>query len=322
MGNLEKLVLLVLLFGAAVVLALTLNKSKAAEPGSGPLDAAQAKLGERARPAPSAEEQAPGLLLHAGDAGERTSDRPSAGLQAPLVPAETSLETVATPPAVTAPAPEANEPAAASDGRILKSTLGLEPSILDEYMVHTVAAGDTWAGLAQRFYQDGRYTRNLHLANEDQVELTPGAEILVPIYDFLQDAGLQPALETAEVDEKAPASGTIVPASSLRASSPSVTGRSQEYVVRSGDSLSEIALAAYGSAARWPEILEANRDKLQTPEELQVGMKLQIPGEIAPTALAALRTVAPEKSTKTATKKPATKPEPAPAPSKPKKKVQ
>ena len=119
MGNLEKLVLLVLLFGAAVVLALTLNKSKAGDAGSGPLDAAQAKLGERApervvhaaeTPAVSAAPaQTPDLLLNAGDAGERSTG----GLEMPLAPAEPSTQTVATP-AAAIPAPEAPNTTAAA----------------------------------------------------------------------------------------------------------------------------------------------------------------------------------------------------------------
>ena len=50
-----------------------------------------------------------------------------------------------------------------------------------------------------------------------------------------------------------------------------------EYVVASGDTLSGIALAALGSAKKWPEILALNSDKLPKPEALKVGMKLKIP---------------------------------------------
>ena len=65
--------------------------------------------------------------------------------------------------------------------------------------------------------------------------------------------------------------GTRPPADSTRA------GKLLEYEVRSGDTLSDISLAVFGTATRWKEILEANRDKLQRPESLQVGMKLKIP---------------------------------------------
>ena len=47
--------------------------------------------------------------------------------------------------------------------------------------------------------------------------------------------------------------------------------------MRTGDTLSDISLAVFGTSTRWKELLEANRDKLQRPESLQVGMKLRIP---------------------------------------------
>ncbi|MDX1565316.1 MAG: LysM peptidoglycan-binding domain-containing protein, partial [Phycisphaeraceae bacterium] len=49
------------------------------------------------------------------------------------------------------------------------------------------------------------------------------------------------------------------------------------YTVRSGDTLSAIARKKLGSAKRWPMIYEANRDRLSSPEDIQVGQKLRIP---------------------------------------------
>ena len=170
-------------------------------------------------------------------------------------------------------------------------TQGLRPSFLEDYRMYTLAEGDTWSSLAQRFYQDGRYTRNLHLANEDLEQLTPGKDILVPVFDFLaMDAGLRPgadapALTAQPADAGAAgvsaptATGTRIPADSTRVAKP------LEYEVRSGDTLSDISLAVFGTATRWKEILEANRDKLQRPESLQVGMKLKIPGGKLPAAV-------------------------------------
>lgn len=48
------------------------------------------------------------------------------------------------------------------------------------------------------------------------------------------------------------------------------------YTVQAGDSLSSIAEAAYGSDARWPEILQAN-PSLTDPNILLVGVVLSIP---------------------------------------------
>ena len=49
------------------------------------------------------------------------------------------------------------------------------------------------------------------------------------------------------------------------------------YVVKPGDTLSGIAKQLYGKAARWPEIYEANRDRIKDPNLIRPGWKLRIP---------------------------------------------
>jgi hypothetical protein len=49
------------------------------------------------------------------------------------------------------------------------------------------------------------------------------------------------------------------------------------YVVQSGDTLSAVASKTLGSARKYEEIYEANRDVLATPDSLRIGMKLRIP---------------------------------------------
>jgi nucleoid-associated protein YgaU len=49
------------------------------------------------------------------------------------------------------------------------------------------------------------------------------------------------------------------------------------YVVKSGDTLSGIALEVYGNAGRWREIFEANRDVIDKPNLIRPGWKLRIP---------------------------------------------
>lgn len=57
------------------------------------------------------------------------------------------------------------------------------------------------------------------------------------------------------------------------------------HTVRSGDSLSLIALRTYGEASAWPVLYEANRRRLDDPDVIHVGDRLVIPdvdrGEIA-----------------------------------------
>jgi nucleoid-associated protein YgaU len=49
------------------------------------------------------------------------------------------------------------------------------------------------------------------------------------------------------------------------------------YVVKPGDTLSGIAQQMYGKAGRWPEIYEANRDRIKKPNLIRPGWKLRIP---------------------------------------------
>lgn len=49
------------------------------------------------------------------------------------------------------------------------------------------------------------------------------------------------------------------------------------YIVQPGDTLSKISLRYYGNLGDWVKIFDANRDKLNRPEDLQVGQELIIP---------------------------------------------
>jgi nucleoid-associated protein YgaU len=49
------------------------------------------------------------------------------------------------------------------------------------------------------------------------------------------------------------------------------------YVVKSGDSLSKIAKEVLGDASRWPEIFEANKDKIKDPNLIHPGQELKMP---------------------------------------------
>jgi nucleoid-associated protein YgaU len=49
------------------------------------------------------------------------------------------------------------------------------------------------------------------------------------------------------------------------------------YTVKSGDSLWAIANEIYGDGSRWPEIFEANRDKISDANLIYPGQELKIP---------------------------------------------
>ncbi|RLC89290.1 MAG: hypothetical protein DRI37_04140 [Chloroflexi bacterium] len=56
-----------------------------------------------------------------------------------------------------------------------------------------------------------------------------------------------------------------------------IKAKSRVYVVKSGDSLSKIAKEVLGDASRWPEIFEANKDKIKDPNRIHPGQELRIP---------------------------------------------
>ena len=158
---------------------------------------------------------------------------------------------------------------------ILRSRRGLRPSKSPDYMEYRVQAGDTWAMLAQRFYRNGRYTRNLRQANDDLDQLVEGKRILVPVRDHL--------LETREPlrPEVVPgAGGSSLPSGAAASSKLSGSGVRQlpsSYTVVEGDNLSKISLKFYGTANRWQEIYEANRALLESADWLELGMVLTLP---------------------------------------------
>jgi nucleoid-associated protein YgaU len=49
------------------------------------------------------------------------------------------------------------------------------------------------------------------------------------------------------------------------------------YIVRGGDTLSKISSMYYGTPNKWYKIFEANRNVLDNPDVLKLGMKLYIP---------------------------------------------
>ena len=174
----------------------------------------------------------------------------------------------------------------ADEKYILQNSRGLRPSKSSAYKEYFVQEGDTWAGLAQRFYRNGRYTRNLRLANEGRENLQGTRSILVPVYDHLVESGTRAPLRPERILTAGMQSASPKPVG------PKPIGRNAEgqsaarraaitapttYRVLEGDNLSKISLHFYGTATRWQEIYEANRGLLGSADWLELGMTLTIP---------------------------------------------
>jgi nucleoid-associated protein YgaU len=51
----------------------------------------------------------------------------------------------------------------------------------------------------------------------------------------------------------------------------------RSYTVQAGDTLSKISKQFYGNASQYMKIFDANRDRLDNPDKIQVGQQLVIP---------------------------------------------
>ena len=107
------------------------------------------------------------------------------------------------------------------------------------------------------------------------------------------------ALMAQPVRKEAAAPAKTEKAESAPAATQDKAQLSGRYTVQMGDTLGHIAQKFYGKASRWPEIFEANRDKLRHPDILFHGTTLRIPLDRP-----VVKSVAPE-----AKAEPKTKPE-------------
>lgn len=134
------------------------------------------------------------------------------------------------------------------------SGLAVEPP---RFMEYTVRRGDTLASIARAQLGSARHADAIARANPmtDPSRLREGRVIKIP-------------LDPANVQGRPIAPAPERPADAHR-----------EYVVRSGDSLSEIAYRMYGSTRYVDLIFEANRERLRlrSADSIRAGQTLIIP---------------------------------------------
>jgi nucleoid-associated protein YgaU len=87
--------------------------------------------------------------------------------------------------------------------------------------------------------------------------------------------GRAPAAATSQPTRPAPVTvAASAPAAPAPAAPPPAP---RTYRVASGDTLSRISSRYYGTATRWQDIYNANRDQLRSPDVLPLGVELKIP---------------------------------------------
>ena len=132
---------------------------------------------------------------------------------------------------------------------------------------HVVGGDETLTGIARRYYNDGSKWRMLARTNPEvglDGRVWEGMTLVIP--DAETESGLEFLTLTPEPILATPLEVPTQPTIS----------------VKSGDTLSGLAAEHLGSGSRWIELLEANRDRLDTPEDLRSGMTLRLPAQASP----------------------------------------
>jgi nucleoid-associated protein YgaU len=187
-----------------------------------------------------------------------SSDEDLSGPIEPVAPGQG----IALPPGVESAGPEVSVPGPTGPGGV-STTAPAEPvpmpgpvepvNPVTTRQTHTVVAGDTLSSLAKRYYGEERLWTKIRDANKDKLPnpnvLPVGATLVIP-------------------DVSA----------SATSSAPTIK-REQVHTVAAGETLSGIAKKYYGSEGKWRLIYNANKEKIPSPDRLQVGVVLVIPPE-------------------------------------------
>lgn len=157
-------------------------------------------------------------------------------------------------------------------------------------IVHYVKKGETLYDIALKYYGNGEYWRSIAAQNEGKVlpngHVNENVRLVIP-----NRSGL------ALGDD-------FVPAGSERAVRVDVVvndGR-RWIEVKPGDTLIGLAGRHLGSEGRWKQLLDANRDQMDSPTDLRAGMTLVLPAADA-AAGSSERAAAPREATRTASSK-------------------
>jgi nucleoid-associated protein YgaU len=152
--------------------------------------------------------------------------------------------------------------------------------------IYTVQDGDNLSLIAEKFYgpQEGCKRENVEMlfrANKNKLSspdfLQVGQRLLIPPLKRLREGSVQASATYEQgLFEKAEdlESSTMSLASTVMAKA----GRSRDYVVKEGDSLWLIAKEQLGNSGRYVEIVSLNKDIIEDEEQLDVGMRIKLPG--------------------------------------------
>jgi len=146
---------------------------------------------------------------------------------------------------------------------------------------YVVQANDNFWSISRKLYGTARYFRVLAALNRDEVPdpeaLRPGTRIVTPSKEFLEAHSAEILAQAEGTDSSAGSGGPGAGATVLTVGYYQDESGNRLYRVGPNDTLTEIADRHLGRASRWIQIFELNRDKLSSPNDLHVGMELQLP---------------------------------------------
>jgi nucleoid-associated protein YgaU len=190
----------------------------------------------------------------------RADTRPSLTTATPL-PAQPAATETATPTATPTPTPTPTQTTTQPVTRTATPSTAppttpptAPPTAPQTPRTYTVKAGDSFASIALSLYGSDTHWQLIGQANPlvDPTKLRPGQVLNLPSPDAVRQQ--REATATGESD--------LTPA----------------YIVRSGDTLWNIAVQYYENGRLWRHIYNANRSLIgPNPDRLEAGMRLRIP---------------------------------------------
>jgi len=131
---------------------------------------------------------------------------------------------------------------------------------------HTVVKNESLAVIARKY---GVTWQAIAEANKaalpDPAKLKIGQKLQIP----------EPAAKAEPAPKTEPVQETVKPEQPK--TEPSTPAAGKTYTVKRNDTLISISRAAYGKAGLWKAILNANKDKVPSPDKLRPGMVLILP---------------------------------------------
>jgi nucleoid-associated protein YgaU len=130
-----------------------------------------------------------------------------------------------------------------------------------------VESGDTLSDISLKYLGSSARWREIFDANRDKLKNSDDLKV-----------GMTLRLPSGGSNSAAPAASERSSHSSQASSGQTArSGGTSYYAVQSNDTLSSIAKKTLGSPNAWKKIFDANRDQLDSADDLRVGQKLKIP---------------------------------------------